>query len=778
MKKSVVVCLTVISIVCSYFVNAEAFNGFNNCIEKEISNASISIDGNFNDWNAVTSFISDPSGDSDNTMTGDDIKAVYFAKDDSNIFIKVDLWENLNTSFWNYPPPNDGRYNVSINNIYVGIAYNSSSGKWEIGYNGSGGPSGLKGSSYVVTSSQSIELKIPFSYLDTSSEFKVVVNSSKNYPTGTTLDESQCVLIGDGTQNSATVVTGTPATSITSTTATLNGTVNPNGSATTYYFDYGTTTNYGSKTTSQNAGSGTSNVSVTADLTGLVANTTYHFRLVATNSKGTTYGSDYTFKTTEQIVLGRLQVTLSPTDAITAGAKWRVDSGEWQNSGATVSNLTAGTHTVDFKDITGWTKPDKTTIDIQAGQTATLTKEYIYIECSKLQPPSGITTIEMTSNPTDAPVYMGSVVTGGNQMELSINFPAYSKPVDIWIAIRLPDGSYYVVDESGKFLPSTSAFAPVASGVACVNITKQLVPPFETSTLGTAFNGLWFVYWLIAPESNGDFAKAMGNGKFVYGSYSFEVAVKAKTFTNSLKMTFNLIPAGTFMMGSPADELGRFLNSITSGITSHESPQHKVTLTKAYYMQTTEVTQGQWKAIMGSNPSRFSSCGDNCPVEQVSWDDIQEFITKLNAMGQETYELPTEAQWEYAARAGSTTAFSNGGMTDPECDDANLDAIGWYCGNSLYETKQVAQKIPNAWGLYDMHGNVMEFCQDWYASYSTFDAIDPVGPAWSMGLGTVIRGGSWIADAIYCRSALRANIYSSNRSNGVGFRLVCSAGHQ
>jgi len=140
------------------------------------------------------------------------------------------------------------------------------------------------------------------------------------------------------------------------------------------------------------------------------------------------------------------------------------------------------------------------------------------------------------------------------------------------------------------------------------------------------------------------------------------------TFTDSLGMKFVLIPAGTFTMGSPSTEPGRY---------SSEDPQHQVTLS-SFYMQTTEVTQGQWKAVMGSNPSYFSTCGDNCPVEQVSWNDIQTFITALNSRGEGTYRLPTEAEWEYAARANSTTAFANGGITNTSCSpvDTNLDAMG------------------------------------------------------------------------------------------------------
>jgi formylglycine-generating enzyme required for sulfatase activity len=149
----------------------------------------------------------------------------------------------------------------------------------------------------------------------------------------------------------------------------------------------------------------------------------------------------------------------------------------------------------------------------------------------------------------------------------------------------------------------------------------------------------------------------------------------APVFSNTIGMTFVYIEPGTFTMGSPSSELGRDSDEI----------RHQVTLTKEYYMQNTEISQGQWKSVMGSNPSHFSNCGDNCPVEMVSWEDAQEFITALNEKEQTNkYRLPTEAEWEYAARAGSTTAFTNGGISEIDCgNDASLTAIGWYCGNSI-----------------------------------------------------------------------------------------------
>ncbi len=232
---------------------------------------------------------------------------------------------------------------------------------------------------------------------------------------------------------------------------------------------------------------------------------------------------------------------------------------------------------------------------------------------------------------------------------------------------------------------------------------------------------------------------------------------------NSLGMTFVYIKPGTFTMGSPQDEPGR----------DSDENQHKVTLTKGFYMQTTEVTQAQWRAVMGKSPSHFKNCGIDCPVERVSWNLVQNFISKLNKRERNiTYRLPTEAEWEYAARAGSPTAFANGGISDTKCNyDDNLADMGWYCGNSNRKTHPVAQQRSNAWGLYDMHGNVWEWCQDWFGDYPSESVIDPTGP--SVGLFRVIRGGSWSSEASSCRSADRGMCFPYvDIDNDKGFRLV------
>lgn len=249
-----------------------------------------------------------------------------------------------------------------------------------------------------------------------------------------------------------------------------------------------------------------------------------------------------------------------------------------------------------------------------------------------------------------------------------------------------------------------------------------------------------------------------------------------ESFTNSFGMIFNRIPAGTFMMGSPESELGRF---------AEEEIQHQVTLTQDFYIQTTEVTQKQWSDVinqaeqagilvsgtLNKAPSYFSACGENCPVEGVAWDDVQIFITALNTMGERTYALPTEAQWEYAARSGSTTALANGDITAESYDfDKNLDLMGWYSYNAEMSTHPVARKSANDWGLYDMHGNVWEWCQDRYEIYPSSPVIDPLGPL--NGSGRLLRGGAWNSYIYACRSANRGRSGADSREYSFGFRLV------
>ena len=222
------------------------------------------------------------------------------------------------------------------------------------------------------------------------------------------------------------------------------------------------------------------------------------------------------------------------------------------------------------------------------------------------------------------------------------------------------------------------------------------------------------------------------------------------------------IAPGTFTMGSPPTEVGRNAN---------EGPQTQVALTKGFWLGKYLVTQGQYQAVMGSNPSYFKALGKDVPVEQVSWNDAMMFCQKLTAQEQAAgrlpagyaFTLPTEAQWEYACRAGTTGPYAG-----------NLDAMGWYAQNSNNKTHPVGSKQPNAWGLYDMHGNVWEWCTDWFGPDPGGSVVDPLGPA--SGAVRVIRGGCWLHDAASCRSAFRFGGEPGNRGHALGFRLALSPG--
>jgi formylglycine-generating enzyme required for sulfatase activity len=249
-------------------------------------------------------------------------------------------------------------------------------------------------------------------------------------------------------------------------------------------------------------------------------------------------------------------------------------------------------------------------------------------------------------------------------------------------------------------------------------------------------------------------------------------------------MRFKLIPAGRFVMGSSRDEIDRALgmsagDEVLKLMLQSEGPEHDVEITKPFYMGTTEVTVGQFRKFVAANrkygvgDDRWREPGfpqsDEHPVVWVSWQNAIDFCNWLTDKEGKKYRLPTEAEWEYSCRAGKPNARFGYGN-----DDAELESYAWFDYHSGNGTHRVGDKQPNAWGLYDMHGNVFEWCQDWHGldHYKSSVAKDPIG---SSGTTRVTRGGGWSYPLVYCRTAFRSWLDPAERRECVGFRVVLGA---
>ena len=251
----------------------------------------------------------------------------------------------------------------------------------------------------------------------------------------------------------------------------------------------------------------------------------------------------------------------------------------------------------------------------------------------------------------------------------------------------------------------------------------------------------------VASSSN----NSSGSPSVASGSNAISIPVK-----DGISIEMVKVEAGTFMMGATSEMKDPY---------DDQKPVHQVTLTNDYYMGKYEVPQALWEAVMGSNPSYFK--GDNLPVEKVSWNDCQEFISKLNSLTGRKFRLPTEAEWEYAARGGKKSrGYQYSG-------NSNITDVAWYDGNSGSKTHPVGTKQANELGIYDMSGNVYEWCSDWYGSYSSSSQTNPTG-ADSGSSRVLYRGGSWLGSARYCRLSYRGRITPVNRLINLGLRLALS----
>jgi formylglycine-generating enzyme required for sulfatase activity/lysophospholipase L1-like esterase len=338
---------------------------------------------------------------------------------------------------------------------------------------------------------------------------------------------------------------------------------------------------------------------------------------------------------------------------------------------------------------------------------------------------------------------------------------APSAGATVVLAISSDNGGSYSIVPAASTLSGANAIGSGVTNGTNKKIIWNCAATLPASTYGTGYRAA------VTATAGGSPAGTCGQQTFTVNGAAFE---------------FNCIKTGTFTMGSPDSESGR---------DSEEGPQHQVTIAKDFWVGTTEVTQGQWQAVIGSNPASHYGVGSDYPVYNVSWNDIcggstgsscssTSFIGKLNAAaGTTLFRLPTEAEWEFAARAGTIGRFS---FDEPTlCDNGcggcpAAEPFVWWCGapNVGGSSQSVKSKQANPWGLYGMHGNVWEWVGDWYSSsyYGSSPSVDPPGP--SSGSYRVVRGGSWLVYLDYCRSAIRYNLYPDSRYSGSGFRLARS----
>ena len=281
-----------------------------------------------------------------------------------------------------------------------------------------------------------------------------------------------------------------------------------------------------------------------------------------------------------------------------------------------------------------------------------------------------------------------------------------------------------------------SAFATIATFIWLFAIT---------ATRG----GDTYTPYAIAPFD----ARTAGNLQQETAAYLDKSLVRTFDLGHGARIELILIPAGEFDMGSPRSEQAR---------ENDEGPIHRIIISRPFYISRYEVTQAQWKAIMGHSPSHTEAL--DLPIVGIRWANAVEFCKKLSERQLETFRLPTEAEWEYACRAGSTTVYSFGD------DPSSLIQYAWFNSNSDHEAHPVGQKQPNAFGLYDMHGNVWEWCIDWYDDYLVDTTDDPPGSP--DGSSRILRGGSWFCTPGPCRSANRGWNTPDIRDDDVGFRVI------
>jgi len=451
-------------------------------------------------------------------------------------------------------------------------------------------------------------------------------------------------------------------------------------------------------------------------------------------------------------------------DSVPSGALVSVDGGQAQRTPTTFERLDPGTHRLRF-EMEGYDTAQQT-VKLKAGDQAHIAPVSLTRQTGSLAlggSPSDLSWV-IVSAPADSE-RSGSAGSGVQTFsDLPTGLYEFEFSLDGFPSKRLS-----VKIEAGKQAALDCAF-PGGPLLISSNVDAATVKDYTGRVLGrTPFRIPHLAPGSYAYRISADgYSNADVQGEMIDGgslSLNAELTKISKPIPGQValislpggeSMAMEWIKYGSFVMGSSKSEGGR----------ESDEDAHTVGIGRAFWMGRTEVTQAQWKAVMGSAPSGFSASGPDAPVESVSWNDAQQFCAKLSQIAREAgtlpegyeFRLPTEAQWEYACRAGTTGAYA-GPMRD----------MAWSAVNSGRSTHKVAQKLPNAWGLFDMHGNVAEWCLDWYAPYSG-DSLISDGPR--DGTFKVVRGGSWQQGMIKCRSAARNRFLPTDRWNYIGFRPV------